>query len=213
VTTNLDGTTVSGTLNFNDLSGTGIQAPVPFTGTYTVDPTGRVTLSNLDSNDGVTFAGITLQLYLSGGSRVAANAMDGFDSWSGPAKVQTGGGSFTAGSLSGTYGLVTTGFDLPGFYAGFETDSVGFFTADGVSAFNPGAVDQNLLFGAQNADVSYTGTFSADPSGIFTGTLTGLDVSTPANVDSFSYYLIDSTSGVAIETDPNQLTLGFFNLE
>src|SRR5258708_31383967 len=91
VTTNLDGTTVSGTLNANDLTGAFPQAPVPFSGTYTVDSTGRVTLSNLASNDGTTFSGITLQLYLSGGSRVAANAMDGADQWRGPAKVQSGG--------------------------------------------------------------------------------------------------------------------------
>jgi hypothetical protein len=218
VTTNLDGTTVSGTLNFNDLSGAGTQAPVPFSGTYTVDVTGRVTLSNLASNDGTTFSGITLQLYLSGGGRVAANAMDSFDEWAGPAKVQSGGGTFTAGSLSGNYALVTTGFGLPANFTGPETDSVGFFTADGVSAFNPGAVDQNILTtggvaGAQTPDVAFTGAYVADPSGIFTGTITGLDISTPANADAFSYYLIDSTSGVAIETDTNQLTLGFFSLE
>jgi hypothetical protein len=212
VTTNLDGTTVSGTLNSNDLTGTFPTAPVPFTGTYTVDSTGRVTLSNLASTDGTTFSGITLQLYLSGGSNVAVNAMDLGDEWAGPAKVQTGGGSFTAGSLSGNYGLVTTGFGLPGGFAGPETDSVGFFTADGVSAFNPGAVDQNILFGAQTGDVTFTGAFSADPSGVFTGTITGLDI-IPANQDIFSYYLIDATAGVAIETDANQLTLGLFNLE
>ena len=213
VTTNLDGTTVSGTLNFNDLTGAGTQAPVPFSGMYTVDLTGRVTLSNLASNDGTTFSGVTLQLYLSGGGRVAANAMDAGDEWAGPAKVQTGGGSFTAGSLSGNYALVTTGFGPPANFTGPETDSVGFFTADGVSAFNPGAVDQNILSGAQTGDVTFTGTFVADPSGVFTGTITGLDITTPANQDSFSYYLIDATGGVAIETDANQLTLGFFNLE
>jgi hypothetical protein len=214
VTTNLDGTTVSGTLNANDLTGIFPQAPVPFTGTYTVDSTGRVTLSNLTSTDGgATFSGLTLQLYMSGGSNVAANAMDGIDQWTGPAKVQSGGGTFTAGSLSGNYGLVTTGFGLPGGFAGPETDSVGFFTADGVAILSPGGVNQNILFGAQTADVSYTGTFVADPSGIFTGTVTGLDITTPANADVFSYYLIDATSGVAIETDTNQLTLGFFNLE
>jgi hypothetical protein len=139
--------------------------------------------------------------------------MDGMDEWAGPAKVQTGGGTFTAGSLSGNYGLVTTGFGSPGNFSGPETDNVGFFTADGVAALTPGAVDQNILFGAQTGDVSYTGTFVTDPSGIFTGTITGLDLITPANPDIFSYYLIDATSGVAIETDPNQLTLGLFNLE
>jgi hypothetical protein len=213
VTLNLDGTTVSGTLNANDLSGTFPQAPVPFSGTYTVDLTGRVTLSNLASDDGTTFSGVTLQLYASGGSGVAANAMDAADEWAGPAKVQSGGGTFTAASLSGKNGLVTTGFGLPGGFAGPETDSVGFFTADGVSAFTPGAVDQNILSGAQTGNVAVTGTFVADPSGVFTGTMTGLDITTPANADVFTFYLIDATGGVAIETDTNQLTLGFFDLE
>jgi hypothetical protein len=50
-------------------------------------------------------------------------------------------------------------------------------------------------------------------NGVFAGYITGLDVTTSTNQDVFSYYLIDSTKGVAIETDTNQLTLGYFLLQ
>jgi hypothetical protein len=37
-------------------------------------------------------------------------------------------------------------------------------------------------------------------------------VTTKTNSDAFSFYLIDSTGDfIAIETDNNQLTLGYFN--
>ncbi len=52
-TLNADGS-VTGLLNWNDLSGAAAgQSPVPFKGTYTVDATGRLTLSNL--TDGANF--------------------------------------------------------------------------------------------------------------------------------------------------------------
>jgi hypothetical protein len=50
-------------------------------------------------------------------------------------------------------------------------------------------------------------------SGVFTGTITGLEIDTPANNDAFTYYMIDTTKVLAIETDPNQLTLVRFVLQ
>ena len=65
-----------------------------------------------------------------------------------------------------------------------------------------------------------SGTFARNADGIFTGTFTGVDVTncklfTPTgpgcSADVFNYYLIDAAGGnIAIETDTNQLTLGFF---
>ena len=43
--------------------------------------------------------------------------------------------------------------------------------------------------------------------------MTGLDATTSTNQDAFTYYVIDTTKVVAIETDPNQLTLGYFELQ
>jgi hypothetical protein len=209
LTTNVDGTTVNGTLNFNDLTGTGAQAPLAFTGTYTVDPTGRVTLSNL--TDGATFA-YNAQLYLDGNGHGTFITVDNTDTVAGYAFPQTGGGSFTAGSFAGNYGMDTTGYGLPIFF-GPEFDTIGPATSDGVSAVT-GTFDQNILNGAQTPGLTLTDGFSTvDPSGFLTGTMTGLDVTTTTNTGNFSYYLIDTTKVVAIQTDPNQLTLGYFELQ
>jgi hypothetical protein len=208
LTTNSDGTTVSGTLNYNDLTGSGAQTPIAFTGTYTVDATGRVTLSNL--TDGVTF-NVNAQLYLDGNGNGTVVTIDVSDVLAGLAYQQTGGGSFTAASFSGTYGFNATGIGLGSYY---EFDAVGPVAADGVGALT-GTVDINPLFGTLAPGTALTGDFVADPSGVFvtsTG-ITGLDVTTPANADAFAYYVIDTTKVVAIETDPNQLTLGYFELQ
>jgi hypothetical protein len=58
--------TIAGVLNWNDLSGTGAQSPLPFTGSYTVDSTGRVTLTGL--TDGSTF-NYSMHLNLGGAGR------------------------------------------------------------------------------------------------------------------------------------------------
>jgi len=206
LTTNVDGTTVNGTLNFNDLTETVPQAPLAFTGTYTVDPTGRVTLSNL--SDGATFS-FNAQLYLDGNGHAAFATMDSTDTVAGYAFPQTGGGTFTAASFAGNYGFDATGIDWNSYE---ELDAVGPVTADGVSALN-GTVDLNLLYVAQTPGVALTDGFSAvDPSGFLTGTMTGLDTSF-ATQDNFTYYLVDATKAVAIQNDPNQLTLGYFELQ
>jgi hypothetical protein len=105
----------------------------------------------------------------------------------------------------------------------FEFDAVGSFSADGVGTF-AGFVDINW-FGppATATDQPVAGTFvttgTAASNGIFSGgTITGLDViSCPTfggsgcTADTFNYYLIDATGdNIAIETDLNQLTLGYF---
>jgi hypothetical protein len=65
------------------------------------------------------------------------------------------------------------------------------------------------------------GAFTSNADGIFTGTITGVDVTTcplftttaegPCTADVFNYYLIDAAGdNIAIETDLNQLTLGAF---
>jgi len=202
-TTNPDLTTVNGTLNFNDLTGSGAQAPLTFVGTYTVDATGRVTVQ--DTTDG-----FTIQMYLDGNGNGTVASMDASDVLAGQAYLQTGAGSFNAASFSGSYGLDATGTDLNF----LQVDSVGPVTADGIGSLT-GTVDQNSLStGAPVPSLTLTGDFIADPSGVFTTNtgITGLDVLGPANQDTFTYYLIDNQRAVAIETDPNQLTLGYFEL-
>jgi hypothetical protein len=200
------GSTVSGTLSTNDLTVTGTQS---FTGgALTVDPTGRVTLTNLTTN------AITLQLYLTGSGTGTVVSMDNnTDVVSGLAFQQTAGASF-----SGTYGMNATGFDLAN---RLEFDDVGPISA------NPGTgtgslvathtIDENFMtttpLATPTPGLSVSGAFSPVASGIFTGTITGLDIDSNANVDNFTYYIVDKTRVLAIETDTNQLTLIYFELQ
>jgi hypothetical protein len=194
---------VTGTLNFNDLTGAGVQAPVTFQGTYTVDSTGRVTMTNL-----IGGATVVLQAYLDGNGHAGLVSMDASDVLAGYVYQQTGGGSFTAGSFKGSYALNATGYGSP---TGPELDAVGLVTSDGVALLN-GTVDLNALNSGQTAGITLTDGFSANANGIFTGTITGLDL-LPGSQDAYAYYLVDTTKVVAIETDPNQLTLGYFELQ
>lgn len=206
-----DGTSVSGTLNNNDLSGIGTQAPVPFTGTYTVDAAGAgdVTLSL------AVGSGVTVQVYLNDGTHGFVVGMDNGDEEAGNAYLQTvPSGGFVAGSFSGSYGLNTTGYGLPAPLPGFgaEADTVGPAKSDGVAVVT-GTFDQNIELGAQTAGLTLTdGYGTPDPTGFSIGTLTGLDITTTTNDDNFVYYMIDTTRVVNIEVDPNQLTLGYFEL-
>jgi hypothetical protein len=202
------GTAVGGTINYNDLTGTGTQAPSSLTGgTYTVDSTGRVTLTGVTDGT-VTF---NLQLYLNGNGKATAISMDSGDVLAGLANRQTGGGSFTASSFSGLYATNASGFD---FNHEREFDAVGLVSADGVSALG-GTVDLNFMTppGTQTPGVSVSGAFSANASGVFTGTITGFDIDNPTNNDAFTFYMVDATRALAIETDPNQLTIIKFAFE
>jgi hypothetical protein len=203
VTANADGS-VSGTLNFNDLAtqngqgGTAISA-----GTYTVDNTGRVTLTGLTDN---TTFGYNLQLYLTGDGHALAISMDSSDALGGFA-FQQAASAFNAASFAGNYAM-NTNINTSGgqYFAG-----IGPLYADGAGSLT-GFVDLN----EQNVPVSalpLSGTFTGNASGIFTGTLTGIyppNTSTPVN---FTYYVIDPAHAVAIETDANQETLGYLELQ
>jgi hypothetical protein len=193
------GGSVNGTLNCNDLSGTTCpQSPTAFTGgAYTVDATGRATLTNLTTN------AVTLQLYLSGSGTGTVVSMDLTDMVSGLAYQQTAGASF-----SGTYGMNATGFDS----SQLEFDDVGPVSAGSGSLTATHTIDQN--YGsppAQTTGLSASGTFTAFASGVLTGTITGLDVTQNANTLTFAYYVVDTTRVIAIETDTSQWTL--MNLE
>ena len=210
-------TAVSGMVNYNDLTGTGVQAPDPVTEgtlTYTLDPInpGRVSIPGM--TDTLTGANFNLQLYLDGNGNALAITLDDSDVASGLGYQQIGGSAFTAGSFEGSYTFDAVGVD--------STDenlfsAVGHIKADGVGTLNTGAADLNWMNNSrvltQFPDLPVSGTFTAAASGVFTGTITGLDVTTATNSNAFTYYMIDTTRAVAIETDPNQLTLGYFQLQ
>jgi hypothetical protein len=195
-TTNNDGVSVNGTLNWNDLTGTTAQTPIAFTGSYTVDATGRVTLSNL--TDGVTF-NYQLEFYLDGSG-------EGFVLSTGTSQVLAGrglqqqSGAFSAASLSGTYAMNA----LPSGALGPITSVAG-ATSDALTGF----VD----FGNGATDFPVSGTITAASNGIFTGTVAGLNSASYTTANDFTFYLVDSSEAMLIETDNSQLTLGFLELQ
>jgi hypothetical protein len=200
-------TSVTGFIDFNDLTGSEPVSPDPVTApAYTVDTTGRVTIANLTDGDGTTF---NLQLYLDGNGHALAVTLDATDVLGGSGYQQVGGGAFAAGSFTGAYALGATGIDA---VFGDELDAVGPVTATGAGGTFAGTVDLNWLFNTGAVpNLPVSGTYTSNANGVFTGTITGLDVNTSTSADAFSYYLFDAAGdNIAIETDTNQLTLGLF---
>lgn len=193
--------TLSGTLNRNDLTGSTSQSPVPVTGTYTVDPTGRVTISSL--SDGSTFND-SLHLYLGGSGNGFLLSNDSGEIFDGQI-FQQQTGTFSAASFSGSYGLNAT-LIAPGTSAFGITAATGSITSTAGSGSNTVAGYADT--GGSTADFAVTGSFTPSANGVFQGTLSGFDPAARATANTFTLYLVDSTQGVMIETDPTQLTLG-----
>jgi hypothetical protein len=218
------GGTVSGFIDFNDLSGSDTYNPDPVTASsYSVASTGDVTIANVTDGNGISY---NLQLYLDGNGNALAITLDEGDVLSGQGVVQTGAGGFTAASFKGPYGFSATGADT-NYYGPYA--AVGQVTADGAGTIT-GFVDLDWLnFNTAPEDVTnapVSGTFvttgTAAANGIFSsGSVTGVDLTncvlfTPTGpgctADLFDYYLYDAAGdSFAIETDTNQLTLGVLN--
>jgi|HubBroStandDraft_6_1064221.scaffolds.fasta_scaffold00160_13 hypothetical protein len=207
----------AGFVDFNDLVTVEPASPDPVAGTYSVDPTGDVSL--IAQTDGTNTYNV--QLYLDGNGNALAITLDGNDVLSGYGFLQSAAdvGLFTAANLNGPAGVDFTGTDAA---ETEELDAVGAVAADGVSAI-AGTVDLNwYTVSGPIAGAPVTGTFTAQADGIFSDGLTGLDVTsctlfTAAGAgctsDIFNYYLTGDAAGdgFAIETDINQLSLGYFS--
>ena len=186
----------TGTLNWNDLTAKTTQSPIAFTGTYTVDATGRATLSNV--TDGVTFND-RFEFYLTGNGEglllSSAPTASATQMVTGRGLQQT-----SAPTFSGTYAMSAEPSGALG-----PISSVAGTTSDTLSGF----VD----FGSGPANSAISGTVSQISTGILTGTITGLDSSSFTTANSFEVYLVDPTRGFLIETDNSQLTLGYLELQ
>lgn len=211
---------VSGFVDFNDLfisSATTATSPDPVTSaSYAVDAAGAGDVTITGLTDGTnTF---NVQLYLDGNGNALAISMDLNDAVGGFGFQQPAAavGAFAASNFNGAYGLDVTGWDLN---LDGEFDAVGPVTADGTSAIT-GAVDLNWLFTGTFPAAPVSGTFTANTNGIFSDGLTGLDLTDCAlfsggagcSADVFNYYLTGDAAGdtFTIETDLNQITLGYF---
>jgi hypothetical protein len=218
---------VAGFLDYNDIvnsSGANGTSPDPVTATaYTVDAAGAgdVTIQNI--TDGTL--SYNVQVYLDGNGHALSISMDAStptyagDVLSGAGWAQ-GSGVSSSSFNNASYGLDVTGNDGTN---EFQLDGVGPVAVDS-SGNIAGTVDLNWITGppgsltypamAVSGTVVTTGTGAS--SGVFTGTITGVDAVTcitnaSCSTDNFSYYLFDAAGeNVAIETDLNQLTLGYF---
>jgi hypothetical protein len=223
LTINSDGS-VTGFLDFNDFSGDQTQSPDPVSApaaSVVVDATGRVTIPGVAAADEA--ATYNIQLYLDGNGHALALTLDSGDSQAGIGFQQSGASSIAASSFSGAYGMGVTGWD---FDEDGEFDSVGPVVADGSSTF-AGFGDVNWLDYADPGPIAVWGNpvsggfGTSGATGIFTGTITGIDIfnctafgvtdAPGCSQDVFNYYLVDQYGdNIAIETDLNQLTFGYF---
>jgi hypothetical protein len=210
---------VTGFLDYADFSGEPatpdpVSAP---TAAVTVDPSGRVSILGVTDGDAVNY---NIQLYLDGNGHALAITLDSTDVQGGVGFQESGGSSIATSSFVGPYAMGVTGWD---FNEDGEFDSVGSVVADGSSTFG-GFSDVNWLDEFDPgpitvADNQVTGTFASTDNGVFTGTVTGIDiVNCPAftadaagcTPDAFSFYIIDAIGdSIAIQTDGAQLTFGY----
>lgn len=204
LTANASGT-MTGTLNWNDLTNAA-QTPLPFTGSYTVDPTGRVNVSGLT---GLSFS-YSFHLYLTGDGNGLLLSNDTADIFNGQAFQQLAA-PFTAASFSGAYGLNASVYVTARGSGALQAD-----TANGsIAAGGGNGTDSVAGFadtGNGAADFALSGSFVPSSNGIFEGTVAGFNPAARTTAGNFTLYLVDGTQGVLIETDNSQLNLGRLQL-
>lgn len=192
--------TVTGTLNWNDLSSSGVQAPIAVTGSWTVDAAGRMTVTNLVSGSSPSYA---MHIYLTGDGNGLLLSNTGDSTFAGQVFEQQAA-TFTAASFSGNYGLNGTEYVQSSLYGelGVEGPLVSSASddSDAVSGFLDNAN------GA--ADFAVSGSFAAGENGVFTGSVAGFAPVARGMSDGFTLYVVDGTQAVLIETDGMQLMLG-----
>ncbi|MGA9672228.1 MAG: hypothetical protein WBQ94_23650 [Terracidiphilus sp.] len=208
VTANADGT-LGGMVNWNNLTEKTAQNPLPVNGSWTIDSTGRATLSNVTQASASTepFTD-SMHLYLTGDGNALLLSSDGANPFVGQAFLQQTA-LFTAVSFSGTYGL----------NAGVENSNLN--TGNGTAVGSVTSISGNEINtlsgfadgGNGAADFAISGSFTPGSNGVFTGTLVGLDVASRSTTNNFTMYLVDNTRAVAIETDNSQLMLGYLQLQ
>jgi hypothetical protein len=193
---------VTGTLAVNDLSTVGSAAIA--TGAYTVDSTGRVTITNVTPSivQGIPFI---FQLYLDGNGNALELGVDTSEATAGLAYLQT----VTSPVFAGNYAFAGQGF-------GVLSNSEPAWGAVGpvavASTSITGFTDYTLQGAATpTSNVTLTGT---ETSGTATLTLSGLNATSAQTANSYNYFPIDAKRIIAIETDGGaQGQFGLLQLE
>jgi hypothetical protein len=196
--------TVTGAMAVNDLNfhfGANVTS-----GSYTVDPTGRVTVTatvtsgSLNNNPTFTF-----ELYLDGNGNALEVGLDNLQASSGPAYVQQGSSDFEGNYALNVYGYSGINSEPAWSAAGpvlIASDNVAGYTDYSLqnAANSASVVTPNItLVGSENSangTLHFTGLYAGDVAGVTSNTSTG-----------YGYYPIDSRRVIAIEIDGQQLGL------
>jgi hypothetical protein len=112
---------------------------------------------------------------------------------------------------SGSYGLSAGQVATNEFTGLGPAAALGPVTA--VAGDGTGTLTGFVDFGGGTADIPVSGSFAVGSNGVFVGTFTGLDTASDTVADNFTFYLVDDTRVVVIETDNTQLTLGYLELQ
>ena len=180
------GNVTTGAVDINDAGV--LAANLALTGTYSVSANGRGTLALTDAAGTSNFA-----VYPSSGGVLAIETDLQFVV-AGTALQQTG--SFSNGTLQGTYAMNFTGATPSG-----EIDSITQFTASGTGSLT-GSLDLNNV-GSLSTGLALTGTYAFAANGRSPSTLQS--VFGPQNI---KVYAVNSSRALFIELDSNLVAVG-----
>jgi hypothetical protein len=186
------GGTVSGDMAINDLInsyGFSITG-----GTYTVDATGRVTVTNVTSDK---FSGtIAFQLYLDGNGNALELGIDASQVTAAPAYAQTA----SSDDYEGTFAVAGQGFWT------YSSKTYPALAAVGVATIGSGQLSGFTDYTQQNGDGTFTPTANVALSGSEnsvsgTFTLFGLNAGSFQGQSGYGYYPIDNNRVIAVQID------------
>jgi hypothetical protein len=184
--------TVSGAMARNDLVnsfGFSISG-----GTYTVDPTGRVTVSNVTSS---SYTGaLSFQLYLDGNGNALELGVDSTQVTGAQAYAQTA----ASAAYSGAFAVAAQGFWTASstIYPSWSGAGVATITAGALSGFSDYTLQNPNGSFSPTADVSLSGTEDTT-RGVFA--LNGLNASGFQGQSAYGYYPIDASRVIAVQVD------------
>ncbi len=181
---------LSGNLTINDFTYFSGNTPSTLSGgAYTVDPTGRVTISNVNAQP--ASATFTFQLYLDGNGNALELGADSVEVTEGPAYLQ----SNTSADFEGSYALVGQGIlnSSPSYPAWGAVGPVT-ISSDNIK----GTTDYTEQGSTPSQAVALTGT-ETNSTGVLS--ITGLDALAFTTPRSYNYIPIDNKRVFAIEND------------
>jgi len=203
------GGSVSGDLVFNDIFNTKGKGNTFSGATYTVDPTGRVVITNVvpSSLQNITLSFI---LYLDGNGNGVILGADNIQQTTGLAYLQNG-----LADYEGSYAIASQGFlNGPNYYQPYGAVGPVTITSDTFNGFTDyTSQDQNLQRNAPTPFDNYPNTplngLENNSTGVIT--LSGLNSLDFSYSGGFGYYPIDANRVLAIDLDQN--STGFLILE